>query len=364
MRNDAKFQAALHARSEVAAILAVPALDATVGVSELEAPRIVREVWDYSSTPGRRVSRLYSRAKAGQWNVEVDLDWSVPVDPSAQVFVDDDLRRLAARGGGPMSRWTEAQWAAYGAELHRYTLDQFLHGEQFALLVATKIVDVAPTMDAKLFAATQVFDEARHVEVFSRYNREKLTGEQYPVTGHMKALCDQVLADPRWDITYLGMQVMVEGLALAMFGWMRQTTSEPLLADILGYVLRDEARHVAFGILSLREVFAQLSDAELRERQELVFEAALALRSRLVAVPVFERLDLPVERLARGALVAPSQQRMTVGLFARIVPICAQLGLLDAAGGWLRERFAEMGVLRFEHVVMDDTAGVLDDIAS
>ena len=148
-------------------------------------------------------------------------------------------------------------------------------------------------IDAKYYAATQVMDEARHVEVFSRYLDTKLSGH-YPMNGHLGLLLDEIIADSRWDMTYLGMQIMVEGLALAAFGFMQQTTPEPLLKQLLRYVMADEARHVAFGVLSLQEIYAEMDQKEIRERQEFAFEAAVRMRDRMQAQEVWDRMDIPM----------------------------------------------------------------------
>src|SRR5690606_7024987 len=155
----------------------------------------------------------------------------------------------------------------------------------------------------------------------------------------------------RWDMTYLGMQIMVEGLALAAFGLMRNTTQDPLLAELLRYVMSDEARHVAFGVLSLREHYAELTDAALRERQEFAFEAALRMRDRLLQQEVWERMGVDpkvaITTMRNGTLQDPFAPM----LFSKLVPNCKKLGLLDASGGWLRTRFEELGVIEFEHWV-------------
>ena len=129
-----------------------------------------------------------------------------------------------------------------------------MHGEQGALICTAQIVETVPWIDAKYYAATQVMDEARHVEVFARYLDTKLSGH-YPINAHLEMLLDDIIADSRWDMTYLGMQIMVEGLALAAFGFLHQMTTEPLLKKLLRYVMSDEARHVAFGVLSLQEYY-------------------------------------------------------------------------------------------------------------
>jgi hypothetical protein len=226
-------------------------------------------------------------------------------------------------------------------------------------------VETVPWIDAKYYAATQVMDEARHVEVFARYLDEKLTS-QYRINDNLRALLDDILADSRWDITYLGMQIMVEGLALAAFGMMHMVTTEPLLKKILRYVMSDEARHVAFGVLSLQEYYGELSDAELRERQEFAFDAASRLKQRFIQAEVWERMGVDPEAIRRTLeqYRPPEQQMFQTMLFSKIVPNCKKLGLLDAAGGWLRERFTELGVIEFEDFA--DTGAeyeMLDEVA-
>src|SRR5207244_9987724 len=166
--------------------------------------------------------------------------------------------------GTPFESWGDKEWLDFGVESQNWTLSQFLHGEQGALVCTARIVETVPWIDAKYYAATQVMDEARHVEVFSRYLDEKLSGH-YPINAHLQLLLDDIIADSRWDMTYLGMQIMVEGLALAAFGFISQMTTEPLLKALLKNVMADEARHVAFGVLSLQEFYSQLSAAEIRE---------------------------------------------------------------------------------------------------
>jgi len=162
-----------------------------------------------------------------------------------------------------------------------------------------------PWIDAKYYAATQVMDEARHVEVFAKYLDTKLSGH-YPINAHLRMLLDDIIADSRWDMTYLGMQIMVEGLALAAFGFIHQLTTEPLLKQLLRYVMSDEARHVAFGVLSLQDYYKELSAAELRERQEFAFEAAVRMRDRFLQQEVFERMGVPVKDCVNLSCRRPS----------------------------------------------------------
>jgi len=326
--------------------------------------------WDYErSRPP--LSRLYEKAKASQWNATTDLPWDTDVDPekmASTMIAGGRTERLRARAeevGSEIARWGDADWLRFAMESQNAFLSQFLHGEQGALLCTAKIVEQAPWIDGKYYASTQVMDEARHVEVFSRYIDEKLTGT-LPINPHLGRLLDAILVDDRWDITYLGMQIMVEGLALAAFGFMHQSTSEPLLKQLLRYVMSDEARHVAFGVLSLSELYAGLSASEIRERQEFALEATIALRNRWFHTDVWERVGVDPRPIVRIELESPGpeEQIFRTMLFSKIVPNCKKLGLLDAGDGWLRRRYEELGIIQFEDWV--DTGAEyeqLDEVA-
>jgi hypothetical protein len=266
--------------------------------------------------------------------------------------------------GTVFETWKEDDWIQLGIESQNWSLSQFMHGEQGALICTAQIVETVPWIDAKYYAATQVMDEARHVEVFAKYLDTKLSGH-YPINAHLEMLLDDIISDSRWDMTYLGMQIMVEGLALAAFGFMHQMTTEPLLKKLLRYVMSDEARHVAFGVLSLQEYYDQLTSAEIRERQEFAFEAAVRMRDRFLQQEVWERMGVDVKEALSLVLQDDGRKMFQNVLFSKIVPNCKKLGLLDAADGWLRERFTELGVIQFEDWV--DTGAeytALDEVAA
>jgi len=309
--------------------------------------------WDYSlSRPALR--KLYEKAKVGQWNGSTDLDWSINVDEEKQVAMD--LAAFASGltpahyGGTTLSKWGDKEWTEFAIEQRRWSLSQFMHGEQGALICTAKIVETVPWYDAKLYASTQVVDEARHVEVFARYLDEKLGGS-YQINAHLRMLLDDIVNDSRWDMTYLGMQIMVEGLALAAFGNMQQMTNEPLLKKLLRYVMSDEARHVAFGVLSLQEVYAEMSDKEIKERQEFAYEASVRMRDRFMSQEVWSRMGVNPRDVVPLVLNDPTREVFQQMLFAKIVPNCKKLGLLDRNDSWLRRRFEEMGVIQFEDAV-------------
>ncbi len=306
--------------------------------------------WEYDSTRAG-LARLYDRAKSNQWNGRTDLPWETEVDQEAVVRANADLVGGLALDldvtSTPAERWGDREWLQFGIESQNWTMSQFLHGEQGALVCAAKIVESVPWIDAKYYAATQVMDEARHVEVFSRYLDTKLSG-RYPVNAQLQMLLDDVIADSRWDLTYLGMQVMLEGLGLAAFALIQESTTEPLLRRLLDHVIADEARHMAFGVISLRDVYGELSETEIRDRQEFAFEAVLAIRDRILQQEVWERMGVPARVAVPLMRQSPEHQALNAKLFAKIVPACSTIGLLDAGDGWLRRRFDELGVLRYE----------------
>ncbi|MBS0431133.1 MAG: ferritin-like domain-containing protein [Proteobacteria bacterium] len=347
---------------DLEAILAVSATDASETIHAVAEHQDAIFTWEYRKGARPQLDKLYDKARTNQWNGDSDVPWDTDVDQRKVV-----LGNVLAYGGfmpgitdlrgTPFEKWNADEWIALGCESQNWTLSQFLHGEQGALLCTAKIVETVPWIDAKYYAATQVMDEARHVEVFSRYLDTKLSGH-YPINPHLKLLLDQVVGDSRWDMTYLGMQIMVEGLALAAFRSMHDLTIEPLLRHILRYVMADESRHIAFGVVTLKELYSQLSAAELRERQEFVFEAAVRMRDRFLQQEVWERMGLPVKQTIKLIMQAPERRVFQRMLFTNVVPNCKKLGLLDAGDGWLRRKFEELGVLQFEH--LDDTASAYE----
>ena len=177
---------------------------------------------------------------------------------------------------------SEQERAQVNHHLSAWLFSQFLHGEQGALTVAARIVQSVPDMDSKFYAATQAMDEARHVELFARFMREKI-GLYYPVNPDLAKLLADALSDSRWDMPYLGMQVLIEGLALAAFGVHRDIANNALVKQLLAYVMQDEARHVAFGRLALRDYYAELTEAERADREEFIVEGCYLMRNRFIA---------------------------------------------------------------------------------
>ncbi len=337
--------------NDLEAIMAISNTDVDEAIHAVKDNAEAIFTWDYEKGQRPALNRLYEKAKVSMWNGETDLPWDTEVDQEAVVIANADANGMLAGAvdlsGTVFEKWDDQQWIELGIESQNWMLSQFMHGEQGALICTAKIVETVPWIDAKYYAATQVMDEARHVEVFAKYLDEKLSGH-YPINAHLKMLLDDIISDSRWDMTYLGMQIMVEGLALAAFGFIHQLTTEPLLKKLLRYVMSDEARHVAFGVLSLQEFYQELDSKEIRERQEFAFEAAVRMRDRFLQQEVFERMGVDVKDALTLVLEDDTRAMFQGMLFSKIVPNCKKLGLLDAGDGWLRERFSELGVIQFE----------------
>jgi len=281
--------------------------------------------WDYRpSHPQLRT--LYEKAKQAQWNASTDVDWSTEV-PFGAPLPDDSSYAMASFESSPLARRGRPIWDTFRWELQSWMVSQFLHGEQGALVVAARLVEVAPDLDSKYCAASQAIDEARHVEAFSRYLLTKVP-QPYPITAPLAALLRDILADPAWDITALGMQIIVEALAMAAFRMANTTFHDDLVKQITKLVARDEARHVSFGVISLTEVYREMTTAERTLREEMVLEASSLMRRRFLLEDIWERLD--VDR-AEGVEFAATNEMMVKyrqAIFAKIVVALDNIGLM------------------------------------
>jgi hypothetical protein len=297
-------------------------------------------VWDYSSRE-EGLRNLYEKSKAGHWNAKLDPDWSIDVDPEAENMPDQTIPWYGS------SHWNKLSEKNIRELRHRgqaWTLSQFMHGEQGALMVAAQLVNCVPDIDAKFYAAQQAADEARHVEAYELYLGNKLQKE-YPCNPELRTLLDQILTAKEWDIKYLGMQILVEGLALAAFGMQNQITREPLIKDITSRIMGDEARHVAFGVLSLREAYKNMSDSELKIREEFAVEASYLMRDRLLPKVLWEEMGLPIHEMIELSDKSDTMKTFRSMLFSKIVPNVKRLGLLNDR---LRTQFGKLGILGFE----------------
>jgi hypothetical protein len=304
--------------------------------------------WQYALEQ-QGLMALYEKGKANNWNA-TELDWTTDVS------IERMMQQRTEAGGGtlmnqvlqPPRQLDERGVVELQLNMNSFMLSQFLHGEQGALLATAKIVQTVPEEEAKFYAASQVMDEARHVEVYHRYLTEKM-GVAYPVVPSLQSLLDDIIGDSRWDVTFLGMQIMVEGLALAAFSMMRMMMAgEPLIQDITTRIMADESRHVAFGVLSLGDFYKnELSGSELREREDFVIESTHLLRERLKMEQVFDRLGYDVPVWTEWSNNTPFMKGFRQMTFSKIVPNLKRLGLLTPR---VRKAYEKMDLLRFEHL--------------
>jgi hypothetical protein len=313
---------------------------APTGVEAIETSYPTRYVWDYSEQRSD-LRNLYEKSKEAQWNAN-SLPWDTNVDPEAPTMPNEMIPIFGTE------LWDKLDQKRELPKLRRlstaYMLSNFLHGEQGALMATAQLVNAVNTADAKFYASTQVMDEARHVEAYDRYLREKVE-LSFPISPYLRTLLDEILREPRWDMKYLGMQIMVEGLALAAFGFIHHLSTEPLIREITHMIIQDEARHVAFGVLSLKDIYNEMSPSELKDREDFIIEASRLMRDRFMMQEVWACMNMPVARCLELAMASPSMQLFRQMLFSKIVPNVKRLGLLTPR---VRKGFEELEVIQFE----------------
>jgi hypothetical protein len=296
--------------------------------------------WNYGSVKDG-LRDLYEKAKRDQWNGTKQLAWDTDVDPERGI-IPEMVNPLI--GYGPYDRLNAKEKDRLRHGQVALQLSQFLHGEQGALIVASQLVGAVPWVDAKYYAGTQTMDEARHVEVFSRYINEKLEW-QWPINASLRELLDATITDSRWDFKYLGMQIVIEGLAMAAFGNLYHLTSEPLLKELIHYVMRDESRHVAFGVLSLSDYYKDMAANEIRDREDFIIYACELSKNRLIGDQIADAMGWSRDEVRATVNASKPFMDFRRSLFMRIVPNLKRLGLLSPR---VREAFDRLGILEFE----------------
>lgn len=301
--------------------------------------------WDYQ-LQDNRIRRLYNLGKKLNWDAEVDINWN----QSARKLSEEEIDFIHPFVDYPeYTSMSKQDQDNFNKHMHAWTISQFLHGEQGALLVASQLVSCAPTYNAKLYASSQAFDEARHVEVFTRYLNEQV-GLRYPISNELKSLLDKILTDARWDLKFIGMQIVIEGLALSAFNAIKAITPSKVLHDILDLVIRDEARHVTFGVNYLEEFVSSLSEEEKNDRAMFAYEACVISRERLVPTDVFEYWGWNVDEARRLFLDGNVTSNFRKLLFTRVMPNLKRIGLLTDEA---RIKFEELGILEYENLATD-----------
>ncbi len=302
-------------------------------------------LWDYDYAPTHaELETLYETAKKNQWNGSTAIDWSRPVGTEGPVL----NVQVAFAGTNFFSRLTPEEQKEVEIRVSAWRLSQFLHGEQGALVVCGQLVNSIPDLDAKLYASTQVVDEGRHVEVFERYVK-KLHGI-YPVDPLLKGVLDEILATNLWELKLLGMQMIVEGLAIAAFNVMRRQTADPTLGQLLDYVLQDEGRHVNFGYFALRRSIPDMEPAKREYLEDFTFKACDLMYARDERTgfrsiqDVWNEMGWDGEKIWRET-VKTSQTTKAFNSFLfqeNLMPRLVRLGLISER---IAPRYREIGLL-------------------
>ena len=296
--------------------------------------------WDYT-VQDNRIKKLYELGKELNWNVEKDVDWNPNFTGiQDEEFEFEDEQWANHKVYKEMPRWKQKE---FFHDLNCWATSQFLHGEQGALLVASQLASCAPTYNAKLYAASQTFDEARHVEAFNKYLQQRLK-RSWPIGRALKGLLDKILTDPRWDLKFIGMQVVIEGLALAAFNAAKESTNDPVYKRMLELIIRDEARHVTFGINYLTDFITTLSEEEKLDRAQFALEACTVSRNRLRAYDVWEKYGMDFEYTDEYQKENIFQTQFQDVLFSRIMPNLKKIGLLHDE---LIPEYEKLGVMGY-----------------
>jgi hypothetical protein len=310
--------------------------------------------WDYS-VKFPQMDRLYENAKRDQWNVSTTINWDRPIakevlDMTVMPMFQTELYRSLS----------EENKRQLGRKFAAWRLSQFLHGEQGALMVCGQLVDAAPDLDAKMNAAAQTFDEARHVEGFRKYITK--LDRIYPIDPTLERLLRATLEHDRWEPKYVGMQIVAEGLALAAFRFMQRDTKDELLKELLEYIMKDETRHVGFGMLALRDAVTKLTGKEKKDLEDFAFTACDMMVTKIVdgkpkdgflsGEAVFEEVSISVkdieDELHRNPAWAQAESEMEKQfnsfLFVdTIIPCLRQIDLInDRTESW----YQQLGVMQ------------------
>jgi hypothetical protein len=294
----------------------------------VDVPVDLHWTWNYASEV-EELRALYERGKKGQWNAESDVDWSIPF-PRERWFLPKEglqiLPSVLAIMGADDDTCREAAFDEFA-----WTFSQLLHGEQAALQLCGQLTNSCPTMDAKFYAASQVVDEARHIEVISKFLQRKI-GTIYPIGGTLKVLLDKLLEAPTWKTKTLGMQCLFEGMAVGIFDMIQKGSTNPLLSDVIRRVKQDEARHAAFGILTMRRTVRDATPAEMAEMEDFSFNVLETLNAN-------QQLDMLRDLCPKYGLDPENVVLMLLGqekwaefnsevFMHTVVPNLARLGLI------------------------------------
>jgi hypothetical protein len=309
--------------------------------TDVAAPLTLHWTWEYGSEV-EELRALYEKGKVNQWNAERDLDWSIPV--SKDDWVMNPEGSMLAQVCKLMGKDEATQKAAAFDEL-AHLLSQLLHGEQAALQLCGQLTNACTKMDEKWYAASQVTDEARHIEALSKFLARKM-GTIYPINPSLKILLDRLLQADTARKKTLGMQTLFEGMAVGIFDLLRRETRNPLMEELIRRVEQDESRHAAFGVLSMRRAVREADDAEKAEMEEWAFgilEALNANQQLDMLHLLGPKYGIDPASLTQATLAMPNWSELNSMPFMHtVIPNLRNLGLISER---TEEQYRKLGML-------------------
>jgi P-aminobenzoate N-oxygenase AurF len=312
------------------------------GQLDVEVPLDLHWTWNYAGEV-EELRNLYERGKKGQWNAETDIDWKAPF-PRDEWFLPrvgvQLMPSILTEAGADEETCREAGWDEFA-----HLLSQLLHGEQAAMQLCGQLTNSCPTLDAKFYAGSQVIDEVRHTEVLSKFLLRKV-GTLHPIDPTLKVLLDMLLQAPTWKMKTLGMQTLFEGMAVGIFDEVARATTNPLLHDVIRRVQVDEARHAAFGVLSMRQVVRDSEPEELEQMEDFAYSILEALNAnqqfdmlRLLG----PKYGLDPDSVVEMMLGLPEWPLINSRIYMHtVVPNLKRLGLITER---TEEKYRKIGIL-------------------
>jgi hypothetical protein len=312
---------------EVVDVVDVDAINRLRNNLTSEVPLKVNWTWEYGSEVAE-LRKLYEKGKVNQWNATTDLDWGTPVSNNEWTISPEGsiMGRLCAAMG-----FDESTQKAAALDEVGYMLSQLLHGEQAALQLCGQLTNMCTTIDEKSYAASQVIDEARHIEVFSKFLGEKV-GTVYPVSPAIKHLLDELLTVDTVQKKMLGMQCLFEGTAVGIMEDLRKQSRNSLMTDMIRRVEQDESRHAAFGVLCMRRVVEDASPEDMNDMEDWACSLLETVQSS-IGIGLLRELGpkygINAEDVIAPILADPEYQASVRGLFTHtVVPNLNRLGLI------------------------------------
>jgi hypothetical protein len=312
------------------------------GQIDVDVPMDLHWTWNYASEV-EELRALYERGKKGQWNAETDVDWSIPF-PREEWFLPKQGLQVLPSVLAVMGA-DDATCRAAAFDEFAWTFSQLLHGEQAALQLCGQLTNACPTMDAKFYAASQVVDEARHIEVIAKFLQRKV-GTIHPIGGTLKVLLDKLLEAPTWKMKTLGMQCLFEGMAVGIFDLIQQGCTNPLLSDVIRRVKQDEARHAAFGVLTMRRTVREATAEEMVEMEDFSFNVLETLNANQqldMLRDLAPRYGLDPDNVVQMLLDQEDWAKFNSDVFMHtVIPNLVRLGLITER---TEDRYRACGIL-------------------